>query len=86
MYSGIVAGKKQEVLNLCEILVHFRLCNSVSCSSCFLVVMEKGSKGKMVYVPKNNISDFLVFDTSNFKKIEGESLKDAWYRIKDIHC
>jgi hypothetical protein len=47
MYSGIVAGKKQEVLNLCEILVHFRLCNSVSCSSCFLVVMEKDSKAKM---------------------------------------
>jgi hypothetical protein len=39
----------------------------------------------MVYVSKNKISDFPIFDTSTFEQIEGESLKDAWYRIKAMH-
>jgi hypothetical protein len=47
--------------------------------------MEKGSKPKMVYVPKNKISDFPIFDISVFEQSEEESLKNAWYRIKAMH-
>jgi hypothetical protein len=39
----------------------------------------------MVYVPKNKISDFPASATPTFEHIEGESLKDAWYRIKILH-
>jgi hypothetical protein len=39
----------------------------------------------MVYVPKNKISNFLIFDTSIFEHIDEEFMKDAWYRIKAMH-
>jgi hypothetical protein len=39
----------------------------------------------MIYVPKIKIPDTPIIDTSTFEKIEGEYLRDAWYRIKELH-
>jgi hypothetical protein len=47
--------------------------------------MEKVVRQKMVYVPKNKISYFPIFDTLVFEQSEEESLKDAWYRIKAMY-
>jgi hypothetical protein len=39
----------------------------------------------MVHVPKIKIPNAPIFDTSNFEQTEGESLRYAWYRIKELH-
>jgi hypothetical protein len=38
-----------------------------------------------VYVLKIKILDTLGIDTSRFEQMNGESLKDAWFRINELH-
>jgi hypothetical protein len=47
--------------------------------------MENKSKAKVVCVPRIKVPEALVFDTSTFEQTEGKSLRDAWYRIKELH-
>jgi hypothetical protein len=40
----------------------------------------------MVYVHKINVLDTLGIDTSTIAQMNGESLKDAWLKIKEMHA
>ena len=45
--------------------------------------MDKSNKVKQVYVKKR--TEATKIDTSIFKQNFGESLKDAWFRIQEMH-
>jgi hypothetical protein len=39
----------------------------------------------MIYVPKIKVLDTPGTDTSTFEQMNGVYLKDAWFKIKEMH-